>query len=102
MEPDERPLEAAQRELREEMGCEAAEWISLGSYLMDPNRGVATGHLYLALNARIVAEPDSDDLEEQALISVSVAELEEAFLAGEFKVMSWSTLVGLALSHLRD
>jgi len=52
LEPGEAPLATAQRELREETGCEAAEWIELGHYLVDPNRGMATGHLYLARRAR--------------------------------------------------
>ena len=39
MEPGEEPLQAARRELLEETGHEADEWISLGQYLVDPSRG---------------------------------------------------------------
>ncbi len=100
LEPDEAPLDAAQRELREEMGYEAGEWVNLGSYVLDPNRGVATMHLFLALNARRVAEPDSDDLEDQELLLLSSEEIERALKAGEFKVVAWAAVVALALNYL--
>ncbi|HNB50709.1 MAG TPA: NUDIX hydrolase, partial [Anaerolineales bacterium] len=100
IEPGEAPLDAAKRELLEEMGYEASEWISLGSHILDPNRGFATMHLFLALNARQVAEPNSDDLEDQELVSLSRDELEKALFAGEFKVIAWSAVVSLALNYL--
>jgi len=102
LEPDEAPLDAAKRELLEEMGIAAPEWVSLGSHILDPNRGIATIHLYLALNARQVAEPNSDDLEDQELLSLTRAELEAALQAGEFKVLAWSAVVAMALNYLND
>lgn len=96
----EEPLAAARRELLEETGYEAAEWAPLGSYVVDGNRGAGVGHLLLASRARKVAEPDADDLEEQELLSLSRAEVEAALLAGEFKVLSWATVVALALIAL--
>jgi len=57
MEPGEDPLAAAKRELREEAGYEAAEWVSLGSYAVDANRGMGTGYFYLARRARFVGKP---------------------------------------------
>ena len=101
LEPDEAPLDAAKRELLEEMGIAAPEWVSLGSHILDPNRGIATIHLYLALNARQVAEPDSDDLEDQELLFLTRAELEAALQAGEFKVLAWSAVVAMALNYLK-
>ena len=100
LEPDEPPLEAAKRELLEEMGYEASDWVNLGSYVLDPNRGIASMHLFLARNARQVAQPDSDDLEDQELLSLSRNELEYAFKAGDFKVITWSAVVAMALNYL--
>ena len=102
LEPGERPLAAAQRELLEEMGYEAREWVNVGSYVLDPNRGVGTMHLFLALQARQVAEPDSDDLEDQELLRLSKAEIEAALQAGEFKVVAWTAAVAMALNHINS
>ena len=93
----EEPLAAARRELLEETGHEAGDWLSLGRYVVDGNRGAGVGHLYLARGARWVTKRDADDLEEQELLTLRRNEVEAALLAGEFKVMSWATVVALAL-----
>jgi len=100
LEPNEKPLDAAKRELLEEMGYEASEWVSLGSHILDPNRGIATMHLFLALNAKQIATPDSDDLEDQELLLLSRRELENALNAGEFKILAWSAVVAMSLNYL--
>ena len=97
VEPDEPALAAAQRELREETGYEASTWIDLGQYQVDGNRGAGTAHLFLARNARRVAEPNADDLEEQQLLYLSRAEVEKALATGQFKVLAWATVMALAL-----
>jgi ADP-ribose pyrophosphatase len=100
LEPGEEPLTAAKRELLEETGYEATEWVSLGSFAVDANRGAGTAYPFLARHARPVAEPDADDLEEQELLFLSQDELENALAEGEFKVLPWVTAVALALTHL--
>ncbi len=100
IEPGETPLAAAQRELREETGYIAEEWQSLGDYIVDPNRGTATGHLFLACGAKPVVEIDSDDLEEQEVLFLSREELETALQGGEFKILAWAAAVSFALSRL--
>ena len=100
LEPDELPLDAARRELLEETGYEASEWVNLGSHILDPNRGIATMHLFLALHANQIAQPDSDDLEDQEQLLLSRSDLENALKAGEFKILAWSAVVAMSLNYL--
>ncbi|MCW1970847.1 MAG: NUDIX hydrolase [Anaerolineae bacterium] len=97
LEPGELPIEAAKRELREEMGCEASEWVDLGRYRIDANRGAGMGNLFLARGAQQVAAPTGGDLEEQTLVRLSRAEVLAALRSGEFRGMAWAANVGLAL-----
>lgn len=100
LEPYELPLDGAKRELLEEMGYEASEWVNLGSHILDPNRGIATMHLFLALNAKQVAKPNSDDLEDQELLLLNRSEIENALSAGEFRILAWSAVVAMSLNYL--
>lgn len=96
----EEPLACAKRELREELGYEAAEWIHLGSFPCDGNHGNGTANLFLARGAHKVGETIADDLEEQEIVTLTRNEMMQALLNGEFKVLSWSTAVALALFHV--
>jgi 8-oxo-dGTP pyrophosphatase MutT (NUDIX family) len=62
LEPDEEPLTAAKRELREEVGLEARTWTRLGSFFSSP--GFVNEHLDAFLARDLVAvpaEPDDDE-----------------------------------------
>ena len=100
IEPGEEPLPAARRELREETGYISDEWVYLGSYVVDPNRGFAVGNLFLARHARQVYAIASDDLEDQEMLFFSRDELEAALLRGEFKILAWAAAVSFALHRL--
>jgi ADP-ribose pyrophosphatase len=97
LDPGEEPLSAAQRELREETGYIAPEWISLGAYAVGGSHSSEIAHFFLARGAHRVSDPASDDLEEQELLLLSRQEVETALRAGEFKVLAWATIMALAL-----
>jgi ADP-ribose pyrophosphatase len=100
VEQGEDPFHAAQRELLEETGYGSTDWIPLGTFRVDPNRGVAMGHLFLACGARYVQPRDADDLEEQETIFLTRAEVESALAGGEFKVLAWAASIAFALRCL--
>jgi len=99
LEPGEDPLIAAQRELLEETGYTAPQWIHLGSFIVDSNRGCGTAHLYLALDAVWTTNIHSDDLEEQHLILMHRPELEQDFTTA-CPILSATLLFALAFRHL--
>lgn len=102
LESGEDALTAAKRELKEEMGCEASEWISLGSYPNNGNHGGGHGHLFLALNAHEVGKPIIDDLEEMELVELTIEEVEQRLLQGEVKVMGWVAMIAMGLLYLKE
>ena len=97
LEGDEDPLEAVKRELLEETGYTSDNWQELGSYVVDANRRVGVGHFYLARDARRIAEPDNDDLEQIEIEWVSQTEARQALHDGRIAAMSYAVNVALAL-----
>lgn len=61
---DEDPLRAAKRELREETGLEAAEWMPLASVHLSNSVTSERGELYLARGIRSVGAPQPEASEE--------------------------------------
>lgn len=101
LEPGEDPFAASKRELLEETGYQASQWHSLGDYTLDANRGCGQGYLFLAQGAQPVQPANADDLEEQQLLLLSLPQLEEALLNNQFKAISWTATIALALSRLK-
>jgi ADP-ribose pyrophosphatase len=100
IEPGEEPLAAARRELQEETGYTASRWIGLGSYAVDGNRGNGNAHFFLALDAQLTTLTHADDLEEQHLLLLPISEIRAALMAGDFKVLPWTTIIALALHFI--
>ncbi len=101
VETNEKPLETAKRELREETGYESDQWEHLGSFVVDLNRHGGTGHIYLARNVSRTQEPTDDDLERVTLKWASLAEIEDALRDGRVAGMSHAVTISLALTALK-
>ncbi len=95
-------MSCAKRELAEETGYEAARWHALGTFPADGNHGAGNAHLFLAEGARKVGDTVSDDLEEQEVVLLRRDQVAKALLEGEFKVLSWTTVMALALAYLAE
>lgn len=79
--PDEDPLEAAKRELREETGATAREWIPLGVFLPAVAYSTETIHMYAARGLTF-GEQDMDEDEFLEVFSLPLEEIAEEVLAG--------------------
>jgi ADP-ribose diphosphatase len=96
IEDGEEPLAAARRELLEETGNVADEWIPLGRYVIDGNYGSGAMHAFLARGARQVQAPDSGDHEEQELLVMPFDEAIDRLARGEVAQLSTAGALGLA------
>jgi ADP-ribose diphosphatase len=74
LEPGEPPLEAAQRELREETGLHGGEWAEAATVYSSPGFTDERIHLFVATGLE-EGETDLDDDEEVELVRVPVAGL---------------------------
>jgi len=101
-EPDELPLAAAQRELREETGLVADRWQVLGHWVIDTNRGDDRAHLYLAQDVRYEGEPKLDPTEDLEVSYHTPDELQAMVLRGEIDSLASAAGIMTALNVLRS
>lgn len=91
------PLTAVQRELMEETGFVCEAWDFLGSYAVDSNRHIAMGHFFCGRNARQIASPENDELEDFEVLWVPLDELKIALQDGRIATGSYALAISLAL-----
>jgi ADP-ribose pyrophosphatase len=95
----EAPLAGAKRELREETGCVARSWRSLGRHVCNPNLGCGSAYFFVARGARAVAAPDSGDLEEQEIVWLTRAEVARALARGAIDSLASAAALALAMAQ---
>jgi ADP-ribose pyrophosphatase len=102
LEDGEEPLDGAKRELREETGHEAPDWLTLGRYVVDGNYGSGYMHAFIAKGAAKVCEPNSGDHEEQELLIMPFREALAKLRGGEVAQLSTAAAIGLAAIALGE
>jgi 8-oxo-dGTP pyrophosphatase MutT (NUDIX family) len=95
----EAPAAAAERELREETGYQAASWEPLLTTRPEPARGTSTAHFFLGRGARRAAEQRLDASEDIAVREVSAEELVSAALSG--RVIHAVHVAAILTAHAR-
>ena len=98
---EETSLECAKRELLEEVGCDAETWIDLGDYAHDASRGEGSLHVFLAMNAVKVSEPNNTDFEEYQVQRVQMVDLLQLIRNKQMNVMGFVGAVLLANLYLQ-
>ncbi len=83
IEPDESVLDAAQRELVEETGYRAENFVPMGKLYADPSRITNAGHIVVAQGAVQVEDPKPDPSEELEVVVVPIRELDGLIASGE-------------------
>jgi 8-oxo-dGTP pyrophosphatase MutT (NUDIX family) len=106
IEAGEFPVDAAKRELQEELGMVAEEWMDLGAYRAAANRGGGMTYTFLARKAAPYSGSKKShgnagiadgELERQDIVRLTRSQLIESVLAGKFKEIKWTATVALAL-----
>jgi len=100
VQPGEKPLDAAKRELREETGYEASNWRRLGRFIVDGNRGCGWCSCFLAEGASVAGMPQSDDFAEVDLATMPLADLLDLSASGKVAELASVAALGLAAVRL--
>ncbi len=79
----ERATEAASRELREETGFEAPGLEHLGSFDVDASKAANQGHVFLAVGAEQLHEPEAHEMEAPELVLAPLSSIPGLIDTGE-------------------
>jgi 8-oxo-dGTP pyrophosphatase MutT (NUDIX family) len=93
------PLQAARRELLEETGYEAAEWITLGRCAPEPSKHTNYAHLFVARRARRLQDQRLDASEAISVRLLAPADV--LHLADTGRILHGTHLTTLFWAHFR-
>lgn len=101
IEPEEFPLQAAQRELLEETGYVGGQWLQLCEYAVDPSNMTEISYSFLAKDVVKVSEPHLEKTEAIETMLLSEKEVKQALCRGEIvsSLMAASLWQYLSLKH---
>lgn len=99
IEKDEKPLQAAQRELLEETGYSSDDWRLLGSFVTHVHQVCSKVHFFFADNVIQIAKPVSDDLEDMEIILMTEKEIINAIKKGN--IISMGVITALTLAKVK-
>ena len=94
------PRDGAKRELLEETGYQASEWIQVGQLFPNPALQTNTLHCYLALDAEKISGQNLDAGEDIEVHLVPLDELIELAKRGEFPHALMNAVLFSALAYL--
>ena len=97
---NEKPLDAAKREVKEELGIEADDWQDLGMVETDTSIVHCPAHFFVARNLKF-KEPEREGSETIETVKISLDEAVEKVLNGEIK-HALSCLVILKVKLLNE
>jgi ADP-ribose pyrophosphatase len=100
LQPDEDPLEAARRELREETGYAAPDWSLVAQYLPSGSYRMNTTYIAGATGGHRVGSPTETDYENPQTRWMVAEDVRHALETGGFKVMSYACAALHWLEHV--
>ena len=100
IEAGETALATAQRELLEETGYGATEWVNLGRFVGHGNLRMNMGTFYLARGAQQITPPASGDLEDARVVLMKLNEAMELLRSGALPILHHATALSLAWPEL--
>lgn len=96
------PRLAGERELREETGFEAREYIYCGFHYPNPALNANKMHTFLALGCRKAGEPELDPFEDLSVKLMPVKEAIRRWENGEIKHSLISNSIAISLKFLKE
>ena len=102
LELGEAPLGCAVRELREETGCIAGEWLYLGAAYREPHYSPTVMHFFLARRLTRLGDPAPDPTEELAAVRVGVQAIPGLIAAGDLPSVYCQAAWALVEPYLRE